>query len=69
MGCIEPLVVLPVAALYLAVVPGGVGTDHFVADAVALQIELEHSRLVPLCGKAVGELRPVVRLVREMMGL
>ena len=62
MGGVEPLVVLPVAALYLAVVPGCKGSDDLVADAMHFQVFLEESGLFPVSGKAVGKFRPIVCL-------
>ena len=62
MGGVEPLVVLPVAALYLAVVPGCKGSDDLVADAVGLQMLLEKRGSFLLARKAVGEFRPVIGL-------
>lgn len=62
MGSVEPLVVLPVAALYLAVVPGCKGSDDLVADAVGLQMFLKERGPFFLARKAVGEFRPVIGL-------
>jgi len=62
MGGIEPLIVLPVAALHLAVMPRGIGADYLVADAMLLQTHLKKGGLVPVCGEAVCELSAVVRL-------
>ena len=62
MGGVEPLVVLPVAALYLAVVPGCKGSDDLVADAVGLQMFLKERGPFFLARKAVGEFRPVISL-------
>ena len=62
MGGVEPLVVLPVAALYLAVVPGRKGPDDFVTDAVGLQMFLKERGPFFLARKAVGEFRPVISL-------
>ena len=62
MGGIEPLVVLPVAALHFAVMPRGIGSDYLVADAMLLQTHLKKGGLVPVCGEAVCELSAVVRL-------
>lgn len=59
---IEPLVILPVAALYLAVVPGRKGPDDFVTDAVGLQMLLEKRGSFLVARKAVGEFRPVISL-------
>mgnify|MGYP003255546271 CR=1 FL=1 len=59
---IEPLVILPVAALYLAVVPGRKGPDDFVTDAVGLQMLLEKRGSFLVARKAVGEFRPIVCL-------
>lgn len=62
MSGIEALVILPVAPLYLAVMSWRIRPDQFVADAVAFQMHLKKSRSVAACGKAVGELRTIVRL-------
>lgn len=48
MGGIEPLVVLPVAALHLAVMPRGIGPDYLVADAMLLRTQLEKGGLIPV---------------------
>ncbi len=62
MGGIEAFVVLPVAALYLSVMPGCVRLYQLVADAMVLQMHLKEGWLVPIGGKTVGELRPIVGL-------
>ena len=62
MSGIEALVILPVAPLYLAVMSWRIRPDQFVADAVTFQMHLKKSRSVAACGKAVGELRTIVRL-------
>lgn len=62
MGGIESLVVLPVAALHLAVMPRGIGPDYLVADAMLFQTHLKKGGLVPVCGEAVCELSAVIRL-------
>ncbi len=58
----EPLVVLPVAALHLAVMPRGIGPDYLVADAMLFQTHLEKGGLIPVGGEAVCELSAVVCL-------
>lgn len=62
MGRIEPFIVLPVAALHLAVVPGRIRTDQLVPDAMLLQMYLEKGGPVPVGGETVGELGAVVGL-------
>lgn len=62
MGCIEPLIVLPVAAFHLAVMPWRIGTDYLVPDAVLLQTHLEKGGLIPVGGEAVGKFGAVIRL-------
>ena len=62
MGGIEPFIVFPVAALHLPVVPWGKGPDPLVSDPVLPQMCLKEGGLVPVGGKTVGELWPVVRL-------
>ena len=59
---IEPLVVLPVAALYLPVMSGSIGTDKLMPDSMFLQTFLEKRWFIPVSGKAVGKLRAIVRL-------
>ena len=61
-GGIEAFVVLPVAAIYLSVMPGCVRLYQLVADAMVLQMHLKEGWLVPIGGKTVGELRPIVGL-------
>jgi len=62
MGGIEPLIVLPVAALHLAVMPWRIGADYLVPDAMLLQTHLEKGGLIPVGGKAVGKFGAIVRL-------
>lgn len=62
MGCVEPLIVLPVAALHFPIVTWSEGTDDFVADPVHFQVFLEKGGFFPVGGKAVGKFRPVVCL-------
>ncbi len=62
MGGIEPLIVLPVAALHLAVMPWRIGADYLVPDAMLLQTRLEKGGLIPVGGKAVGKFGAIVRL-------
>ena len=62
MGRVEALIVLPVAAFHLPIVPGRIGTDQLVADAVLLQTFLKKSGFVPMGGEPVRELSPVVCL-------
>lgn len=60
---IESLLVLPVAALHLAVVAGCVGADEFVADAQLSSGSLKQSGQIPLAvGKPVGKLKAIVGL-------
>lgn len=59
---IEPLVILPVAALCLAVVSGRKGLNDFVTDAMGLQMLLEKCGSFLVARKAVGEFRPIVCL-------
>lgn len=62
MGGIEPLIVLPVAALYFPVVSGRVWPDQLVPDAVPFQMHIKKCGLIPVAGKTVGKLWPVVCL-------
>ena len=62
MGRVEALIVLPVAAFHLPIVPGRIGTDQLVADAVLLQTFLKKSGFVPMGGEPVREFGPVVCL-------
>ena len=59
---IEALVVLPVAALHLPIMPGGIGTDHFMLYPMFLQTFLEKGWFIPMGREAVGELCPIVGL-------
>ena len=62
MGCVEPFIVLPVAAFHLPIVTGSLGPNDFVADPVHFQVFLEKGGFFPMGGKAVGKFRPVVCL-------
>ena len=63
MGIIEALLILAMAALDLAVVPGGVRTDQLVADAQFGGGGLEErGKITPGGGETVGELETVVGL-------
>ncbi len=55
MGSIEPLIVLPVAALHLAVMPWRIGADYLVPDAMLLQTHLEKGGLVRMVVWPSGE--------------
>ena len=60
---IEAFLVLPVAALHLAVVARRVGTDELVADPQLGGCGLKQGRQIPLAvGEAVGELKSIVSL-------
>lgn len=59
---IKTFIVLPVASFHFAVMPGRIGTDQLMPDAVALQMDLEHGGLVLSGGKAVGEFVSIIRL-------
>ena len=60
---VKAFVVLAVAALDLAVVPGRERPDLLVADPVFHQPDLEEGRIVPgSSGEALGEFRTVIRL-------
>ena len=60
---VEALLVLPMAALDLAVVTWGVGTDELVADAQLCSGNFKQSRNISFAvGKTVGELKAVVGL-------
>lgn len=62
MSGIEALIVFPVAAFHLAIVPGHKRPDQLVADTMAFQMYLEQGGLVPVGGKTIGEFRSVVCL-------
>ena len=62
MSGIEPLVVLPVAALHLSVMPGRIGADQFMPYPVFLQMFLKKGWFIPMGSEAVGELRSIVGL-------
>lgn len=60
---VKALLVLPVAALHLAVVARRVGTDELVADPQLGGCGLKQGRQIPLAvGEAVGELKSIVSL-------
>ena len=62
-GRIETLLILPMAALDLAVVGWSIGTNKLVPDAELCGGVLKESRNIPFgIGKAVGELKAVVSL-------
>ena len=62
-GIIKPLLVLPVAALYLTIVPWGIWTDKFVPNTQSHSGLLkEHGEVFLAVGKAVGELKAIIRL-------
>ena len=63
MAGIETFLVLPVAALHLAVVARRVGTDEFVSDAQSGGSDFKESGQIFLAvGEAVGELKAIVCL-------
>lgn len=62
MGCIEPLIVLPVAALHLSIVARSKGADDFVADAMQFQVFLKECRFLTVGRKTVGKFRAIIRL-------
>lgn len=62
MSGIEAFIVFPVAAFHFAIVSRRIRPDQLMADAVPLQMVLKEGRLVPVGGKAVGELCAIVRL-------
>ena len=62
-GIIEALLIFPVAAFHLSVVPRGKGADEFVPDTQSRSGLLkERGTVLPAVGKTVGELKTVVRL-------
>jgi len=62
MGGIEPLIVLPVAAFHLSVVPWRIRFNEFMVNPVCSQTLLKQRRFIPMSGKAVGKLRSIVCL-------
>ena len=62
MGGIEPLIVLPMAALYFPIVPGHVWPDQFVPDAVSFQMHIKKCGPIPVTGKTVGKFWSIVCL-------
>ena len=62
MGSIKTLIILPMAALHLPVMPGCKRANDFMPYAMCFQMFLEKGGLIPVGGKAVGELTAVVRL-------
>ena len=62
-GIIEPLLVLPVAALHLAVVPWGIGPNELMMDPQFSGSSLKESWKISFAvGKTVGKLKAVIRL-------
>lgn len=60
---IKTLLVLPAAALYLAVVPGGVGADELVPNTELGSCLFKKSRqITPAVGKPVGKLKAIIGL-------
>ena len=63
MRSIEPFLVLPVSTFHFTVVAGCIRTDEFVPDAWFSGGSFKQGGKVPLAvGKAVGELKTVIRL-------
>ena len=62
MDGIEPLIVLPVAALHLAVMPWRIGADYLVPDAILFQTHLKKGGLISVGDKAVSKFGAVVCL-------
>lgn len=62
MGRIETLIILPMAALHLSVMPWGKRTDEFVTYPVHFQMFLEKSGLLPVSGKSVGKFSSIIGL-------
>ena len=62
MGCIKTFIILAMAALYLPIVTGSKGADDLMPYPMCFQVLLEESRFVPVCSKAVGKFRSVIRL-------
>ena len=60
---VKALLILPVAAFHLAVVPGRIGTDQFMPISQLGGRLLKQRRQVTfVAGKTVGKLKAVVRL-------
>ena len=63
MAGVKTLLILPVAAFHLAVVPGRIGTDQFMPISQLGGRHLKQRRQVTFAaGKTVGKLKAVVRL-------
>lgn len=62
MGGIEPFVIFAVTSFYLSIMPGRERPDYFVPDSMLLQMELEHSRLIPIGSEAVGKFSSIICL-------
>lgn len=62
MSGVKAFIVFPMDAFHLSVVTGCKWPDHFVPDPVGFQVFLKKSRLIPMGGKAVGELTAIVCL-------
>ena len=60
---VKAVLILPAATLYFAVASGGIGADELMTDAQFGSSGFKQRGDVPLTvGKAVGELKPIVRL-------
>lgn len=62
MDRIETLIILPMAAFHLSVMPWSKRTNDFVTDPVHFQMFLEMHRLLPVSGKAVGKFSSIIGL-------
>lgn len=62
-GRIETLLILPVAALYLAVVSGRIGANQLVPDTQLGSGDLKQGGQIPSAvGETIGKLKAIVRL-------
>ena len=62
MSGIKPLIVLPMAALHLAVMPWCIGTNYLVLNPMLPQTHLEKSGLIPVGDEPIGKFGAIVRL-------
>jgi len=59
---IKPFIVFAMTSLYFPIVSGSEGPDHFVPDAMLLQMDLKHGRFIPIGSKTISEFGTIVCL-------
>lgn len=62
MRCVKTLIILPMTAFHLPIVPRRKRPDDFVADPVHFQMLLEESGFFSVGGKTVGKFRSIIGL-------